>query len=285
MESNKIILKSAYGKTNGQTYHILPCKDPQTGLYPSHIRECYTDGNGNIQMILSEKDKEFIAKGGILLPADKPIVVSHNKTFDLDNPKDKAEWEAIKHSKLIAEDRLARDAKGNYIIDGEEVHMSENNIAVGRYGLADLYVEHPGTVAKAKNDFRKLRAQAEQYILNDSLEGMITKCKLLEKDMSRANSNDIEDYLFTLAGKDPQKIINLYTGTDTTNRLLLIDAMDKHVVLKRDGLLIYADNIVLGASLDAAVVYLSRPESNKVRELIIQETYPELQKQSKKSKE
>lgn len=286
MDNNLIVLKSAYGKTAQQTYHILPCKDPATGDFPEHVRPCTVDAQGHIQMILSEKDLNDRSKGKVFIPADVPIVVQHNSTFDLNNPIDAAKWEAIKHSKLIADDRLSRDSKGNYVIDGEQVSVAANGMARGRYGLADLYVEHPGVMAKTKNDFRKLVAKAVSMISEDSLDGMIKKCRLLEKDMSHANANDVEDFLFSQAEKTPEKIINLYTGTDTANRLLIIDALEKHVVIKRDNLLIYADNIVLGASIDAAVSYLTSPTGVKIKDLIMQETYPELfkEKEAKVSK-
>lgn len=237
-------------------------------------------------MILSEKDLNDRSKGKVFIPADVPIVVQHNSTFDLNNPIDAAKWEAIKNSKLIADDRLSRDSKGNYVIDGEQVSVATNGMARGRYGLADLYVEHPGVMAKTKNDFRKLVAKAMNMISEDSLDGMIKKCRLLEKDMSHANSNDVEDFLFSQAEKTPEKIINLYTGTDIANRLLIIDALEKHIVIRRDNLLIYADNIVLGSSIDSAVSYLTNPTGVKIKDLIMRETYPELftekEKQNKK---
>lgn len=288
MEPNQIVLKSAYGKTGGQDYHILPCKDPKTGEYPPCVRESVIHQDGTIgQMILSAEDlnARSASKGQIVyIPAEVPIIVKHNTVFDLNKPLDRARWEAIKNSKLIAEDRLQRDAKGNYIIDGEQVSMAANGMAKGRYGLADLYVEHPGVVSKTKNDFRKLVAKAVNFVMEDSLDGMVKKCRLLEKDMSHANSNDVEDYLLTQAEKYPEKIINLYTGTDTANRLLIIDAMDKNIVVKRDGLLMYGDNIVLGGSIDSAVEYLSQPAGVKVKEYIMREVYPELyKKEDKKS--
>ena len=286
MENNNIIiLKSAYGKTAQQTYHILPCKNPETGDYPDCVRPCTVDSAGNMQMILSEKDLNERSKGKVFIPADVPIVVQHNTTFDLSKPIDAAQWEAIKYSKLIAPDRLARDAKGNYIVDGERANVSSTGMITCKYGLADLYVEHPGIIAKSKNDFRKLVAKAISMITEDSLDGMVKKCRLLEKDMSHANSNDVEDYLITYAQRSPEKIINLYTGTDTANRLLVLDAMDKHIVIKRDSLLMYGDSIVLGASLDAAVAYLTSPTGLKIKNLIAQETYPELfETKEKKSK-
>jgi hypothetical protein len=108
------------------------------------------------------------------------------------------------------------------------------------------------------------------------LSGWITKCKLLEKDMSRSNENDIKDYLLTQAEKYPEKIIELYTGTTTQIRLLLLEAMNKHVIRKSGGLILYSDDIVLGSNMDTAVAYLSQPEHNQVKKLIEQETFPDL---------
>ena len=227
--SNIIEIKSTYDKVSGQEYYIYPCKDPETHAYPEFIRP--TDANG--QMILSEKDLNERSKGKVFLPADEPIVVKHGTTFNLDNAIDAAKWEAIKHSKMIAPDRFAKNAKGEYIIDGQRANVTATGMVAGSYGIADLYVDHPGALAQARNAFRRLVAQATNYVLEDSLQGRVTKCKLLEKDMSRANSNDVEDYLMTLAEKVPQKIINIYTGGDTANRLLIIEALEKHVIIKR----------------------------------------------------
>ncbi len=282
---NIVVLKSVYGKTSGQDFHILPCIDPETGDYPDCVRPSVINADGTIgQMILSEKDLNERSKGKVFIPMEVPIVVKHNETFDLNKPYDAARWEAIKNSKLIAKERFQKDGKGNYIVDGERAQLSATGMIRGHYGLADLYIDRPGVAAKNRNDFRVLQAKAITLIGEDSLDGMIKKCRLLEKDMTHANPNDVADYLMSFAQKDPEKIIQLYTGNDTANRLLVIDALEKKVIIKRDNLLIYADNIVLGASVDAAVTYLMSPNGVKVKELIMQETYPELYAKKEKSK-
>lgn len=282
MEENIIVLKSAYSKTQDQVYFIQPCIDPNTGMYPDCVRE--VEDTKTHKMILSEDDKKFLSKGGVLLPASKPIKVQHGTTFNLNDKLQAAQWEAIKNSSMIAYDRMAKDAKGDYLVDGERPYVTETGVVRGKYGAADLYVEHPGNVAKNKNDFRKRVLKAQNLITNDTFDGWITKCKLLEKNMAHANVNDVEDYLFTQAEKYPDKIIELYTGSTTAIRLLIISAMEKNVVVKRNGLLLYADDIVLGASTDAAVTFLSQPENIKVKELIQQETFPELYKKAPASK-
>jgi len=279
---NIIVLKSAYGKTQGQTYHITPCVDPETGMLPPHIRERDSFG----QLILSEEDKAKASstdpkKKVIFLPIDVPIVVQHGTTFDLDNPLDKAKWEAIKNSALIAKDRMEKDSKGNYKVDGGPVGVEATGWVRGLYGNADLYVEHPGLVAKNKNDFRKLVNKAQSFILNDSLDQLIVKCRLLEKDMSRANSHDIEDWLLTQAEKYPNKIIELYTGNSTAARLLLVEAIDKGVIVKKDGFYYFGDDIVIGRSQDKAVEYLMDPEHTVITEQIKKETFPKLEKKNK----
>lgn len=271
-----IVLQSAYNKTPGQVYYIQPCINPETGDYPDCIRDVYDEKTH--RMVLSESDKEDQKRGVVFLPVSKSIKVQHGTTFDLSNPLQKAQWEAIKHSSLIAESRDAKDVNGNYLVDGEKPYLSETGVVKGKYGNADLYVFRPGVAAENRNTMKELVYKATGLVLNDpaGLSGWITKCKLLEKDMSHAYSSDVKDYLLTQAEKDPKKIIELYTGSTTQIRLMLIDAMNKHIIVKRQGLLIYSDDVVLGASTDAAVTYLAQPEHNQVKQMIERETYPNL---------
>ena len=279
-KSEIIILQSAYNKTPGQKYYIQPCKDPATGEYPSCVREVLDERTH--QMILSETDKEDMKKGVVLLPASKPIVVQHGTTFDLSVPRQRAEWEAIKNSSMIAKDRFEKNADGTYVVDGEKPYETETGVIRGRFGKADLYIFRPGVAAKNRNSIRELVFKATDLVLHDpaGLSGWITKCKLLEKNMAHANKNDIEDYLLTQAEKYPEKIIELYTGTKTSIRLLIIEAMNKNVIIKRGGILYYADDVVLGGNLDAAVTFLSQQENNNLRELIKRDTFPELNKKN-----
>lgn len=257
MSNNIVILRSVFGKV-GQSYIINPCKDPATGMLPPHIRP--VDSNGDI--ILSEADK---ASGKILLRETEAIEVVDGTIFDLDNPQDKAKWDAIKHSVLIAPERTAKDADGNYLIDGNKQ----------RYGEAVLYIERPGEATKLKNTRQKLVIKAQNFVIESSKEDKITKCKLLGKDMRHAYESDIEDFLLEYAQKAPNKIIDLYTGSDTEIRMLFIDALNKKVIVKKDGVYLYGDTIGLGVTDDAVIIYMKQPENKKVVELIKRETYPE----------
>lgn len=262
--NNIVILRSVFGKV-GQSYIINPCIDPATGSLPPHIRP--VDARGD--KILSEQDKQ---SKEVLLGENEAIEVVDGTVFNLDKPIDKAKWEAIKHSTLIAPERFAKDSDGNYLIDGNK----------SKFGTAVLYVERPGEATRLKNTRQKLVIKAQNFVIESSKEDKITKCKLLGKDMRNAYDSDIEDFLLEYAAKAPNKIIDLYTGSDTEVRMLFIDALNKHVIVKKDGIYLYGDSIGLGVTDDATIIWMKQPENKKVVEMIKKQTYPELYKTEKK---
>ena len=99
--------------------------------------------------------------------------------------------------------------------------------------------------------------------------------RILGKDMSNQPIADVIDFLIRIAEKDPNKIINLYTGGDIALRLLFIEAKEKHVIYLKNKLYLYGDNIVLGATDDAALAWMKDPKNLQVLELIKKDTYPE----------
>jgi hypothetical protein len=127
-----------------------------------------------------------------------------------------------------------------------------------------------------KNKRTRLVVKAQNFIFEASLEDKITKCKLLGKDMRNAYESDIEDFLIEYAKKAPNKIIDLYTGSDTELRMLFIDACAKGILRKKDGVYLYGDTVGLGVTDDACIIFMKQRENQKVVELIKKETYPEL---------
>ena len=263
---NIIVLRSVYGKV-GMKYMINPVKDPITKQYPDCVRR--VDANGD--MIMSDADRN---SGRQFIPENAVITIQDGTTFDLNNEVQKAQWEAIKNCKLIAPSRYATDANGDSLIDGKQDKYNNKP----RYGIAELYIDIPGVETARRVSKKKLVHQALDYIFNDpqGLEGMLTKCKLLGHRMVNAPAADVEDYLVSVAEKDPKKVIDLYTGTDTNLRLLLVDAREKKVIYIKDKLYMYADNIVLGATDTAVITWMKDPKHKKLLDLIIKDTYPEM---------
>lgn len=255
----KITLRSPY---KVKEYHFQPLKGAN-GMNLPFVKKVRYDHNGNSEMILSEAERND-PDSIYFIPEDMDIVVTEGTTFDLDNPYEKNLWEAIKDSELIAPTRDSRDNNGDLIIDGNRY----------RYGRAELYVDIPGEQSERSVNKRMLITKAWTYIEGDSVDGRLTKCKLLGKNLKHAPSSDVQDYLYTEAEKNPEKIIDLYTNGDTALKLLCVDAKEKGVVKKVGGLYTYGDS-VLGATDDAMILFFKTAANKAILDLIKRETYPE----------
>ena len=271
--SNIIVLRSVWGKAN-QNYVLQPQRD-KYGQLPKCVRRVNAQGD----VILSEKDKEGSLEG--LIPEDEQIVVHDGTVFDLNNERQAAEWEAIKNCFLIAPDRYAKDDKGNYLIDGSTDINSINNFGrASRYGKAELYIERPGMEAKKKLTARKLRLQAQNFIVQDEggYEGWLRMARVLGRNMSNQPAADVEEFLFSVADKTPEKIIELYTGGDIQLRLLFSTAKEKKVIKKNKNIYYYGNDQqkILGASEEAVIDWMKDSKNAKVLELIRHDTFPEM---------
>ena len=271
--SNIIVLRSVWGKAN-QNYVLQPQRD-KYGQLPKCVRRVNAQGD----MILSEKDKEGSLEG--LIPEDEQIVVHDGTVFDLNNERQAAEWEAIKNCFLIAPDRYAKDDKGNYLIDGSTDINSINNFGrASRYGKAELYIERPGMEANKKLTARKLRLQAQNFIVQDEggYEGWLRMARVLGRNMSNQPAADVEEFLFSVADKTPEKIIELYTGGDIQLRLLFSTAKEKKVIRKNKNIYYYGNDQqkILGASEEAVIDWMKDSKNAKVLELIRHDTFPEM---------
>lgn len=266
--SQKIVLRSVRGKV-GNIVKIQPCKNPSTSEYADCVKR--VDSNGD--MILSEAERNDPNRQYFVKETDTFDIVD-GTTFDLENVRQRFIWEAIQYCPLIAPDYYAKDKNGNSLINGTPGWNSKTP----RFGIAELYIERPGVEANRRVSRKKLKHDAESYIYDDErgYDGRVLKARLLGHRMDGMADADVTDYLLQIAERDPEKIINLYTGGDTAVRLLFVEARDKNVILYKNKLYTYADNVVLGATDDAAILFLKDPKNANVYKLIKQETYPNL---------
>lgn len=263
-----ITLRSIYDKADIK-YYIMPCKD-KYGQYPSCIKRI----NSNGDMIMSDKERDAYSEGKLAFyPENKLFEVVSGKTYNLDDIYQAAEWEAIKNCPVIAKSRDAKDSNGNYIIDGP---ISTPN-KPSRNGIAELYIDRPGLDTQRRVSQKKLIHKAESYIYDDpqGADGQLKMARILGKDMSNQPNADVLDFLLRIASKNPQKIIDLYNGSDIQLRLLFIDAKEKHVIYIKNKLYMYGDNIALGATDDSVIAWMTDPRNKKVVELIQRDTYPD----------
>ena len=268
---NELILRSVYGKVN-QIYFIQPCPNPRTGKFA----DCVRTVNSNGDMILSEQDKADLSSGEKhFIPMDRVFEITDGTRFNLDDTVDRANWEAIQHCNWIAKDRYERGPDGELVIDG----------GAKKYGVADLYVERPGEIAKVKISRKQLVHRAAGYIYGDSNKERIKKAKVLGRNLANAIEADIIDYLVDIAEKNPKKIIDLYEDEGWKMQLFVLEAIDRGVIRKSEGVYKYDDKM-LGGSLESTVLTLKDVRFRKLLDSIKKETYPNLlDKQSLKELE
>lgn len=255
---NKIILRSVYGKV-GQKYTLQPCKDRVTGQYPDCVK--YVDSKGDMIMTDAERNS-----GKVYIPENFSITFESGKEFNLDNPIERAQWEAIKNCSLIAKTIDQKDKNGNYVLS------RQSGI---KYSAVELYVERPGYETSKKVSRREKIHTAETYVFNDpeGADGRLKMARLLGRNLRNAPDADIKEYLLDIASKDPDKIINLYTGEDLVLRVLFMDAKDKDVIYSKNRVYIYGDGIPLGGTIDAVLAWMRDPRNSKMLELIKRDTY------------
>lgn len=271
IKMNTITLRSVFGKV-GQKYYIQPHKD-KYGRWPKCVKRVNSQGD----IILTDSELEAESKGlAAFIPEDRMFIIEDGKTFNLDDVYDNAVWEAIKNSDLIAPERFAKNEKGDYLIDGTIDPKSSRP----RYGVAELYVHVPGKEAQQRVTKKRLVIEASNHIMNDDrgYEGRLLVAKVLGRNMSNQPDSDVEDYLLSIAEKTPEKIIDCYTGGDMKLRILLIEAKEKGVIYKKNGLYLYGEDgkVMLGATDDSVVDWLRSSKNSKTVALIRKDTYPEL---------
>lgn len=225
-------------------------------------------------MIMSDSERNAYSEGtAVFFPEDHLFEIVSGRVYNLDDLYEAAEWEAIKNCPLIAKSRDERNPDGTLKIDGEK--WVANRLT--KNGVAELYIDRPGIETQRRVSRKQLIHKAESFIYDDphGTDGQLNMAKLLGKNMSNQPVADVVDYLISVAEKDPQKIINLYTGDDISLRILFIDAKEKNVIRVKNKVYLYGDNIVLGATDDAVIAWMSNPKNQKVLELIKKDTYPE----------
>ena len=259
MENKIITLRTVY---KVKEYHFMPTKQPN-GLNWDFVKPVRIDSDGSSYMVLSEAERNDPASQ-YFLPEDMDIVVTEGTTFDLSDPLQYNKWMAIKDNDLIAPMRDARDKNGNLLIDGDKK----------RYGVAELYVDVAGEDSERNLTRKKKILDAYQFIYNDTPNGILTKCRLLGRDMRNAPFSDAQYLLIEEADKHPDKILDLYTGQDTGLQLLILDAKERNVLRKVNGWFMYGDTN-MGANEEAVLVFLKTPMNKPILDAFKMHVYPE----------
>lgn len=98
-----------------------------------------------------------------------------------------------------------------------------------------------------------------------------------------APDSDVEDYLYQIAEKDANTIIDIYTGSDQALKLLLIDAKQNRVITNKSGVFMYSDT-ALGVTDEAVILFLKDPKNKAIFDSLKVEVYPDMDRTSEPSK-
>ena len=259
MENKVITLRTVY---KVKEYHFTPMKQ-SNGLNFDFVKPVRYDADGTSYMILSEAERND-PNSKYFIPEDMDIVVTEGTTFDLSDPLQYNKWIAIKDSDLIAPTRNAKDEKGNLLIDGDKT----------KYGIAEIYVDVAGEESERIISRKKQIMEAYQYINGDSMNGILTKCRLLGRNMRNAPFADAQAFLYEIADKSPGRVIDLYTGQDTGLQLLILDAKEKGILKKINGWFMYGETN-MGANDEAVLVFLKTPMNKPILDAFKAHVYPE----------
>lgn len=271
IKSNIITLRSVFGKV-GQKYFIQPQRNAM-GRFPDCVKRVNSQGD----IILTPEELEKESKGeAAFIREDKVFVIEDGTTYNLDDVYERAIWEAIQDCPFIAKNRYAKDDNGNYLIDGTVDPKSKKP----RYGVAELYVDFPGKDSEIRVSKKKLTIEASNYIINDErgYEGRVMVARVLGRNMTNQPNADVEDYLLSIAEKNPKKIIECYTGGEMSLRMLFIEALENGVIYKKDGLYLYGEEgkVVLGATDNAVINWMKQSKNAKTLAMIRKDTFSDL---------
>lgn len=264
-----ITLRNVYGRD--KRYFLQPSKQKNGTNFP-FVKKVRHNEYGDSEMILGP-DEMNDPNRDYFIPEDMLIEIYSGKTFDLDDPLERNLWECIKNNPVIAPERDARDSNGVLLIDGTQE----------RYGRADFYIEREGAASQKRVSRIQLVTKAYTFIEQDTAAGRLTKCKLLGKAMRNQPDSDIQDYLYSRAERNPNEIIELYTGSDQALKLLTIDAKEKRILTSESGIWMFGDTMV-GVNDEAIIMYLKNPDNKSVLDNIKALTYPEFVSKITKNK-
>lgn len=268
MENKIITIRSVY---KVKDYHFQPTKQ-KNGLNWPWVKPTRIGIDGRSEMILSDAERNN-PDSVYFIPEDMDIVITDGTTFNLADKRQENIWNSIKNHDLFAPSRDARDENGVLLIDGD----------AKKYGTAELFVDEPGVESQRSVSRKKRITKAYNLIEADSAEGMLTKCKLLGKNMRYAPASDVMDYLYQEAEKHPDRIIDLYTNGDTALQLLLIEAKDKNIIRKKNGVFVYGD-AVLGMTDEAVINFFKIASNQAIFDEIKRETFPQYVQEPTKTK-
>jgi len=170
--------------------------------------------------------------------------------IDLNDDTWAKDWEWMKHCKEIAKD------------------FATGQSTPGAY----FYIFRPGYEAAKKVSDTEKKVKLLNYILEDSPENLYNRVSILGLDMEAEALSDVKEYLLNLAESEPDKIEKVYESKTFTLELLLLHAIKKNVVVKKNGVYVFGE-ILIGVDKKSVVAFFANPKNSGTTRAIEAVTY------------
>jgi len=170
--------------------------------------------------------------------------------IDLNDDTWAKDWEWMKHCKEIAKD------------------FATGQSTPGAY----FYIFRPGYEAAKKVSDTEKKVKLLNYILEDSPENLYNRVSILGLDMEAEALSDVKEYLLNLVDSEPDKIEKVYESKTFTLELLLLHAIKKNVVVKKNGVYVFGE-ILIGVDKKSVVAFFANPKNSGTTRAIEAVTY------------
>ena len=247
-----IHLRSRFGP-NHAGMSISPVKNPLTREYPSCVRN--VDSSGNIILGKDDNPLDYFVR-----TTDR-FFIKDGDEFDLSNPIKAKQWEAIKFSDLIFDNKGKFDENGKMLVGPEE--------KIGPQAV--YYVERIIEDTRKRNSASRKLNKALNYIFNASRDALRIRAMLLGKYIKHAYDEEIEEFLTEIAKKDADKIISLFESNDTKYLIAFTYAKQKGILRQKAGLYTYNDNDIIGRDADSCIDFMKNPKNKLITDRILRE--------------
>lgn len=247
-----IHLRSRFGP-NHAGMSISPVKNPLTREYPSCVRN--VDSSGNIILGKDDNPLDYFVR-----TTDR-FFIKDGDEFDLSNPIKAKQWEAIKFSDLIFDNKGKFDENGKMLVGPEE--------KIGPQAV--YYVERIIEDTRKRNSASRKLNKALNYIFNASRDALRIRAMLLGKYIKDAYDEEIEEFLTEIAKKDADKIISLFESNDTKYLIAFTYAKQKGILRQKAGLYTYNDNDIIGRDADSCIDFMKNPKNKFITDRILRE--------------
>lgn len=233
---NVIVLKAVYGKQQGRLL-LQPARDRRTGQLLGVKK-------------LSDEDKRKVP---YFVDNTTTREITDGLTLDLSEDIARIDWEWIKHCPEIALsfDESQSSAHALFYVKNDEKEISER-------------IKKVKLTQKALSLVAEEKSQAQWYSV----------ARLLGNRMDHAKPIEVEEYLYSIAQANPQKLVDAYTDKDAKAKLFLMSLRDKDYVKTIGGVLRFGET-PLGINESQAVEFIKNPMNASIIEIMRRTLYPE----------